>query len=152
MEFLIGRSHFVIKHSSNFPNLLPNVYYGWFLLKMLRKNLRKCFKDKWENLNGEIWYFFYFFFIFSSKTGYILKFDPFCWHMLNQSSWVSMCISGTKSKQQSPCSNYMHRPVTSWGNACIGLWGSTYCMRSKVSSNLYSSYYDDKQWPPTDKR
>ncbi len=27
-------------------------------------------------------------------------------------------ISNTKSKQQSPCSNFMHRPVTSWGNAC----------------------------------
>ncbi len=27
-------------------------------------------------------------------------------------------ISQTKSKQQSPCSNCMHRPVTSWGNAC----------------------------------
>jgi hypothetical protein len=27
-------------------------------------------------------------------------------------------ISETKSKQQSPCSNCMHRPVMSWGNAC----------------------------------
>jgi hypothetical protein len=30
-----------------------------------------------------------------------------------QSSW-SKGISETKSKQQSPCSNCMHRPVTSW--------------------------------------
>ncbi len=27
-------------------------------------------------------------------------------------------ISTTKSKQQSPCSNCMHHPMTSWGNAC----------------------------------
>ncbi len=34
-----------------------------------------------------------------------------CWQ--HQSSW-SKGISETKSKQQSPCSNCMHRPVTSW--------------------------------------
>jgi hypothetical protein len=70
-------------------------------------------------------------------------------------------ISDTKSKQQSPCSNCMHQPVTSWGNAhstcthkpvrCMH-WpvtlqanACTYCMGSKVSSLsricLYSSYF-----------
>jgi hypothetical protein len=70
-------------------------------------------------------------------------------------------ISETKSKQQSPCSNCMHRPVMSWGNAsctCIHkpvrcmhrpvmsqADTCTYCMGSKVSSlsriYLYSSYF-----------
>ncbi len=70
-------------------------------------------------------------------------------------------ISEIKSKQQSPCSNCMHRHVTSWGNAfstCMhkpvksmhrpvmsqaNAW--TYWMGSKVSSlspiYLYSSYF-----------
>jgi len=37
-------------------------------------------------------------------------------------------ISETKSKQQRPCSNCMHRPVTSGAmhavHACISLWGA----------------------------
>ncbi len=44
-----------------------------------------------------------------------------------QSSW-SKGISEMKSKQQSPCSNCMHRSVISWPITC------TYCMGSKVSS------------------
>jgi hypothetical protein len=55
-------------------------------------------------------------------------------------------ISKIKSKQQSPCSNCMHRsvrcmhwPVMSQADAC------TYCIRSKVSRlsriYLYSSYF-----------
>ncbi len=76
-------------------------------------------------------------------------------------------ISEMKSKQQSPCSNCMHQPVMSWGNACSTCmykpvrcmhWpvhtspvtsqadACTYCMGSKVSSlsqiYLYSSYFD----------
>jgi hypothetical protein len=70
-------------------------------------------------------------------------------------------ISETKSKQQSPCSNCMQRPVMSWGNACSTCmhksvrckhWpvvsqanACAYCMGSKVSSlsriYLYSSYF-----------
>ncbi len=70
-------------------------------------------------------------------------------------------ISEAKSKQQSPCSNYMHRHVTSWGNACstcmhkpvrcmhqlmmLQADACTYCMGSKVSNvsriYLYSSYF-----------
>ncbi len=71
------------------------------------------------------------------------------------------CISKTKSKQQSPCSNFMHRPVVSMGNTCM-YWPvtcthrhvisqadvCTYCMGSKVSSlsqiYLYSSYFGSK--------
>jgi hypothetical protein len=37
------------------------------------------------------------------------------YHILTQSSW-SKGIYETKSKQQSPCSNCMHRPVTSWAD------------------------------------
>ncbi len=73
-----------------------------------------------------------------------------------QSSWCKG-ISETKSKQQSPCSNWMRQPVTSCGNACsmcihqpvmhrdcrvyYNLYAltskadaCTYCMGSKVSS------------------
>jgi len=70
-------------------------------------------------------------------------------------------ISETKSNQQSPCSNCMHQPVMSWGNACSTCmhWpvmymhqpvtsqadACTYCMGSKVSSlsqmYLYSNYF-----------
>ncbi len=70
-------------------------------------------------------------------------------------------ISETISKQKSPSSNCMHRPVTSWGNACSTsmhkpvrcmhqpvtsqAYACTYCMGSKVSSlswiYLYSSYF-----------
>ncbi len=70
-------------------------------------------------------------------------------------------ISETKSKQQSPCSNCMHWPVMSWGNACSTCMlkpvrcmdrpatfkadPCTYCMGSKVSSlsriYFYSSYF-----------
>jgi hypothetical protein len=74
-------------------------------------------------------------------------------------------ISETKSKQQNPCSkasNYMYRPVMSWGNeysACMH-WpemymhrpvttqadACTYCMGFKLSSlspiYLYSSYFE----------
>jgi hypothetical protein len=70
-------------------------------------------------------------------------------------------ISETKLKQQSPCSNCMHRPVMSWGNAsstCMHKpvrWmhrpvtsqadACIYCMGSKVSSlsqiYLYSIYF-----------
>jgi hypothetical protein len=70
-------------------------------------------------------------------------------------------ISEMKSKQQSPCSNCMHWPVMSWGNACSTCmhkcvrcmhWpvtsqanACTYCMGSKVSSlsqiYLYSSFF-----------
>jgi hypothetical protein len=61
-------------------------------------------------------------------------------------------ISETKSKQQSPCSNCMHQPVTSWGNVRCMHWpvmsqanACTYCLGSKVSSlsqtYLYSSYF-----------
>ncbi len=70
-----------------------------------------------------------------------------------QSSW-SKGISEMKSKQQSPCSNCMHQPVTSWHNACsMGMhWpvtsqadACTYCMESKDSSlnqtYLYSGYF-----------
>ncbi len=66
-----------------------------------------------------------------------------------------------KSKQQIPCSNCMHWPVMSWGNACSTCMhkavrcmhqtvtsqadACTYCMGSKVSSlsqiYLYSSYF-----------
>ncbi len=66
-----------------------------------------------------------------------------------------------KSKQQSPCSNCMHWPVTSWGKACSTCMhkpvmcmhqpvmsqadACSYCMGSKVSSlsqiYLYSSYF-----------
>ncbi len=69
--------------------------------------------------------------------------------------------SETKSKQQSPCINCMHQPVTSWVNACSTCihWPGmcmhrpvtsqantcTYCMGSKVLSlsriYLYSSYF-----------
>jgi hypothetical protein len=74
-------------------------------------------------------------------------------------------ISETKSKQQSPCINCMHRPVMSWGNACSRImhkpvrcmyWPLTsqadaciYCMGSKVSGlsriYLYSSYFGKMQ-------
>jgi hypothetical protein len=70
-----------------------------------------------------------------------------------QISW-SKVISEMKSKQQSPCSNCMHWPVTSWGNACSMYMHRpvtsqtdtcTYYMGSKVSSlsriYLYSSYF-----------
>jgi len=78
-----------------------------------------------------------------------------------QSSW-SKGLSETKSKQQSPCSNCIHRPVMSWGNNMVAactycmhrplmsrgnhvVAGGTYCMGSKVSSlsrmYLYSSYF-----------
>jgi hypothetical protein len=67
-----------------------------------------------------------------------------------QSSW-SKGISEMKLKQQSPCSNCMHRPVTSWGNTWMHLPvtsqadACTYCMGSKVSSfsriYLYTSYF-----------
>ncbi len=66
-------------------------------------------------------------------------------------------ISKTKSKQQNPCSNCMHWPVTSWGNACSTYMHAstcdvheladayTYCMGSKASSlsriYLYSCYF-----------
>ena len=70
-------------------------------------------------------------------------------------------ISEAKSKQQSPCSNRMHQPVMSWGNACSTCthkpvrcmhWpvtsqanACTYCTGSKVSSlpriYLYSSFF-----------
>jgi len=70
-------------------------------------------------------------------------------------------ISEMKSKQQSPCSNCMHQPVTSWGNAystCIHKHvrcmhqpvmpqanACTYWMGSKVLSlsqiYLHSSYF-----------
>ncbi len=44
-------------------------------------------------------------------------------------------ISETKSKQQSPCSNCMHRPVMSWGNVCSTWmhWPMT-CMHQPVTS------------------
>ncbi len=74
-------------------------------------------------------------------------------------------ISQMKSKQQNPCSNCMHWPVTSWGNACSTCMHNhvrfmhqpvmsqadacTYCMGSKVSSlswiYLYSSYFVPSQ-------
>ncbi len=74
-------------------------------------------------------------------------------------------ISETKSKQQSPCSNCMHRPVMSWGNTCSTCihWpvtgmhqpvmsqanACTCCMGSKVSSlfriYLYPYYFDEKE-------
>jgi hypothetical protein len=70
-------------------------------------------------------------------------------------------ISETKSKQQSPCRNCMHRPVTSWGNACSTCmhkpvrcmhWpvmseadACSYCMGSVVliwsQKYLYPSYF-----------
>jgi hypothetical protein len=59
-------------------------------------------------------------------------------------------ISETKSKQQSSCSNYMHRPLMAGGNECSTCMNKpvrcmhqpvmsqadacTYCMGSKVSS------------------
>ncbi len=69
-------------------------------------------------------------------------------------------ISEMKSKQQSPCSICMHRPVMSWSNSCSTCIhkpvrcmhqlvrsqanACTYCMGSEVSSlsriYLYSSY------------
>ncbi len=74
-------------------------------------------------------------------------------------------ISETKSKQQSPCSNCMHRPVMSLGNAFSTYmhWpvacmhqpvmsqanACPYCMGSKVSSlsqiYLYTRYFDEKE-------
>ncbi len=68
--------------------------------------------------------------------------------LIIQSSWIKG-ISETKSKQQSPCSNCMHQPVMSWGNACSMCMPRsvtcTYCLGSKVSSlsqiYLYSSYF-----------
>ncbi len=75
-----------------------------------------------------------------------------------QSSW-SKGISETKSKQQSQCSDCMHRPVASWGNACSMCMHRSvmsqanacmYCMGSKVSSlyrtYLYSSYFLKTLW------
>jgi len=68
-------------------------------------------------------------------------------------------------KQQSPCSNCIHRPVMSWGNACSACmhmsvrWmhrpvmsqvdACSYCMGSVIlilsQIYLYSSYFDS-QW------
>ncbi len=76
-------------------------------------------------------------------------------------------ISVTKSKQQSPCSNCMHRPVMSWDNACSTCmhkpvrflhWPVTsqadackYCMGCIVSSlsqiYLYSSFFGWSVYP-----
>jgi len=70
-------------------------------------------------------------------------------------------ISEMKSKQQSPCSNYLHQPVMFWGNACSTCMhqslrcmhrpvtsqadACTYCMGSVVLISswiyLYSSYF-----------
>ncbi len=84
-------------------------------------------------------------------------------HCIFQSSW-NKGISETKSKQQSPCSNCMHQPVTLWGKSCSmcmhwPVWcnmymhrpvtsqadACMYCMGSKISSlsqiYLYSSYF-----------
>jgi hypothetical protein len=43
--------------------------------------------------------------------------------------------SKMKSKQQSPCSNCMHQPMTSWGNAC------TTCMHQPVMSQANACTY-----------
>ncbi len=74
-----------------------------------------------------------------------------------------MGITETKSKQQSPCSNCIHWPVMSWGNACSKCMhrpvmsqadACTYCMGSKVSSlsqtYLYSSYFNTLTVQATD--
>ncbi len=84
------------------------------------------------------------------------------WHQSYESKVAGgKVISETKSKQQSPCRNFMPRPVTSWGNACNACIykpvrcmhqpvtsqadACTYCKGSKVSSlswiYLYSSYF-----------
>ncbi len=59
----------------------------------------------------------------SSKTqctDYVLAFATLC--SATQIGLLKVAggnsISEMKSKQQSPCSNCMHQPVTSWGNAC----------------------------------
>jgi hypothetical protein len=91
-------------------------------------------------------------------------FERFLWFIVKDTLKVAggKGISETKSKQQSPCSNCMQRPVMSWGNACstcmhkpvrcmhqpVTLWADacTYCMGSKVSSlsriYLYSGYFE----------
>jgi hypothetical protein len=48
-------------------------------------------------------------------------------------SQVDKGISETKSKQQNPCSNCMHQPVMSWGNACsICMYKHLRCMHQSV--------------------
>jgi hypothetical protein len=54
--------------------------------------------------------------------------------ILHQSSW-SKGISETKSKQQSQCSNCMHRPVTSQADACtLQAYVCMYCMHCLLQS------------------
>ncbi len=58
-------------------------------------------------------------------------------------------ISEMKSKQQSSCSNCMHRPVMSWSNACNTCGDAcTYCMGSEVSSlsGIYLYLYFVQGW------
>jgi hypothetical protein len=51
-------------------------------------------------------------------------------------------ISETKSKQQSPCSNCMHQPVTSCGNACSTcMYKPVRCMHQPVMSQVNPCTY-----------
>ncbi len=51
-------------------------------------------------------------------------------------------ISETKSEQQSPCSNCMHRPVTPWGNACsTWMHKPVRCMHRPVTSQADACTY-----------
>ncbi len=58
-----------------------------------------------------------------------------------QSSW-SKGIFSTKSKQQSPCSKCMHRPVISQANACTSqACACMYCMHCPVTSQADACSY-----------
>jgi hypothetical protein len=96
-----------------------------------------------------------------SHTDFTVVFTTVDYHRRTDKVAGNRGISETKSKQQNPCSNCMHQPVTSWGNACSTCIhkpvrcmhrpvtsqpnACTYCMGSKVSSlsriYLYSSYF-----------